>query len=58
LNVAIIGHLLRLADSARDARLPRSAAAGLAVATVGDLRVIAALGSTTPTTDTEASPRT
>ena len=46
LNVAIIGHLLRLAADAQDARLQRSVAAAFAAATVGDLREIAALGRT------------
>jgi hypothetical protein len=43
LNLAIIGHLLRLAAAARNARLPRMVAAGLAAASGGDLRVVATL---------------
>jgi hypothetical protein len=46
LNPAIIGHLLRLGADAINARLPRTVAAGLAAASVGDLRVVAALQRT------------
>jgi hypothetical protein len=48
-KLVIIGHLLRLAA---DARLPRTVAAGLAAASVGDLRASAARRRTGLTPDT------
>lgn len=54
LNLAIIRHLLNLAPNAQNAHLPRMVSAAIAVASAGDLRVIAAVKRTDPTSHNEA----
>jgi hypothetical protein len=52
-NLVIVSHLLTLASHTRSTRLPRMVSAGLAAASIGDLRAIAALQGAHPTSSTQ-----